>query len=181
MNVIPNSVPWYILGMSTDLSNAIRNGLTWYILGIPQLKLNYPFISMVINAYCSLPVSEYRLCNNGERGQLLSVQMSHFTVVALLTYKATMNSRTNPRQNHAVNIMQLTNYVSQKELIVGNFSVFFPHTANGSCSQNDVASWCCNIKWVSHWFSRRRPPPSTSAFEPDCAHKKYLELLGFFE
>jgi hypothetical protein len=72
------------------------------------MTLNYAFIAMVIKAYCNLPVAKYKVRNNGERGQLLAVQMSQLTVVTLLTYKAAMNSHTKPKQTYTANIFQLT-------------------------------------------------------------------------
>jgi hypothetical protein len=146
-----------------ELLKAIQNGETWYIEVNLELKLNYPFIAMVMGAYCSLPIAEYKVCNNQECGQPHAVQMSHLAVVALLAYKASMKGLAKPKQNHMVNILQLSNYVSQKQIIVENFFSFFPHAAKGSCDPSDVAAWCCNIKWITHWFNRRHLPPSTSA------------------
>jgi hypothetical protein len=104
---------------------AINNGETWYIKEATVLTLNYAFIEVVMDAYCSLPIAEYRLRNGGERGQQLAVMTSQETVVALLTYKAAMNSHAKPKQTHISNIFQLNNYGLQKQIIVDNFPVFF--------------------------------------------------------
>jgi hypothetical protein len=163
------------------LTQAIQNGETWYIKDATVLTLNYAFIEMVMNAYSSLPIAEYRIRNGGERGQQLAVTTSHESVVAFLTYKASMNSHAKPKQTHVANVYQLNNYGSQKKIIEDNFPVFFPHHTGASCNRGDVAAWCCNIKWVAHYFNRRRGQNSTSAFESDCPHKYYLALLGFFD
>jgi hypothetical protein len=84
---------------------AIKNGETWFIAK-SKVELNYHFIALVMGAYCSLPIADYKLCNNGERGQPHAVLMSHLTVVALLAYKASMKSFAKPKQNHSVNILQ---------------------------------------------------------------------------
>jgi hypothetical protein len=163
------------------LTQAIQNGETWYIKDATVLTLNYAFIEMVMRAYCALPIAEYRLCNGGERGQQFAVTMSHESVVALLTYKAAMNSHAKPKQTHVANIYQLNNYRLQKKIIEDNFPIFFPHHTGPSCNRGDVAGWCCNIKWVAHYYNRRRGENSTSGFESDCPHKYYLVLLGFFD
>jgi hypothetical protein len=157
---------------------AIKNGQTWFIAN-SEVELNYHFIALVMGAYCSLPIADYKLCNNGERGQPYAVLMSHLTVVTLLAYKASMKSFAKPKQNHLVNILQLSNYSSQKNIIVKNFFVFFPHTAKGSCDPSEVAAWCCNINWVTHYFNRRRLPNDPSAFDPECAHKNTLRCWDF--
>jgi hypothetical protein len=160
---------------------AIKKGETWFIKEASVLTLNYAFIEMVMTAYCALPIAQYRLHNGGERGQQNAVVASHKTVVALLTFKASKNSFGKPKQGHSTSIYQLNQYGSQKKIIEDNFPAFFPHHVGPSCSPSDVASFCCNSKWVSHWFSRHRPDNSTSAFEADCPHKYYLGLLGFFD
>jgi hypothetical protein len=88
------------------------------------VELNYHFIALVIGACCSLPIADYKLCNNGERGQPQMVLMSHLSVVALLAYKASMKSFGKPKQTHSVNILQLSNYSSQKNIIVKIFLHF---------------------------------------------------------
>ena len=145
------------------------------------MTLNYAFIVMAITAYCALPIAEYRLRNGGERGQQNAVTMSHETVVALLAFKASKNSFGKPKQTTVNSIYQFNNYSSQKKIIEDNFQVFFPHQVGPNCNRSDVAFHCCNIKWVSHWISRRRQDNSSSSFEADCPHKYYLGLLGFFD
>jgi hypothetical protein len=162
------------------LTQAINNGETWFIKEAPVLTLNYVFIEMVMTTYSELPIAEYRLHNGGERGQQNAVTMSHETVAALLAFKASKNSFGKPKQTTVASIYQFNNYSSQKKIIEDNFQVFFPHRVRPNCNPSDVAFWCCNIKWVSHWISRRRQDNSTSAFEADCPHKYYLGLLGFF-
>jgi hypothetical protein len=93
-------------GCPPELSMAIQNGETWYKVN-PEWQLNIPFIAMVMAAYCSLPIANYMLRNNQERGQTQLVQTSHLTVVALLAYKAVCKNKANPRQNHTINILQL--------------------------------------------------------------------------
>jgi hypothetical protein len=107
------------------LTQAIQNGETWYIKDATVLTLNYAFIEMVMNAYSSLPIAEYRIRNGGERGQQLAVTTSHESVVALLTYKASMNSHAKPKQTHVANVYQLNNYGSQKKM--RTISLFFSH------------------------------------------------------
>jgi hypothetical protein len=145
------------------------------------LTLNYTFIEMVMNAYSTLPIAEYRIQNGGARGQQLAVTTSHETVVALLAFKASKNSFSKPKQTQTSCIYLLNNYASQKIIIEDHFPDFFPHHTGANCCRSDVAGWCCNIKWVTHYFNRRRGENSTSAFEPDCPHKYYLGLLGFFD
>jgi hypothetical protein len=162
------------------LTTAINNGETWFIAN-SKVELNYHFIAMVIGAYCSLPIADYKLCNKRERGTQQMVFTTHLAVVALLAYRASTKSFGKPKQTYTGNVLQLSNYSSQKDVIVQNFLEFFPHTAIGSCNTSDVAAYCCNVNWVLHFYNRRRLPPSPSAFDPECAHKKLLELLGFFD
>jgi hypothetical protein len=163
------------------LTQAIQKGETWFIKEATPLTLNYEFIEMVMTAYCALPIAQYRLNNGGERAQENGVTTSHETVVALLAFKASKNGFGKPKQGKGPNIYQLNSYSSQKKIIEDNFPAFFPHQVGPNCDPSDVAFWCCNIKWVSHWFSRHRQDNSTSSFEADCPHKYYLGLLGFFE